>query len=134
MSPSERLEHLHLLMDGLPEQLREKSAMIDGSMTSKRAKQKREQSIEDMRDGKKIYLFATFSLAKEGLDIPRLDRLYMTTPKKDFAVVTQSVGRIARTFDGKEDAVCLDYVDEIQFCENQWKRRRTHYRKAGCLL
>ena len=87
-----------------------------------------------MRTGKKRILFASFSLAKEGLDIPRLDRLYMTTPKKDFAVVTQSVGRIARVSDKKEEAICYDYVDNIQFCENQWKRRRAHYRKAGCSL
>lgn len=131
---SDRLEHLRLLMDGLPEDLKAVSARIDGRMTSRKARQEREQAIEDIRTGKKHYLFASFSLAKEGLDIPRLDRLYMTTPKKDYAVVTQSVGRVARVFDGKEDAVCLDYVDDIQFCENQWKRRRAHYRKAGCKL
>ena len=73
-------------------------------------------------------------LAKEGLDIPRLDRLFLVSPQKDYAVVTQSVGRIARKADGKTDAVCYDYVDDIQFCENQFKRRKTHYRKAGCIL
>ena len=57
--------------------------MIDGKMTSKKRKAEREQAIEDMRTGKKRYLFATYSLAKEGLDIPRLDRLYLTTPQKD---------------------------------------------------
>ena len=108
--------------------------MIDGRMTSKAAKAKRIQAIEDMRSGKIRYLFASFGLAKEGLDIPRLDRLYLTTPKKDYAVVTQSIGRIARTFEGKEDAVCYDYVDDIGFCENQWKRRKTSYRKAGCRI
>ena len=36
--------------------------------------------------------------------------------------------------EGKTDAVCYDYVDAIQFCENQFKRRKTHYRKAGCIL
>lgn len=131
---SDRLEHLRLLMDRLPEELKAVSAMIDGKMTSRKARREREQAIEDMRAGRKHYLFASFSLAKEGLDIPRLDRLYMATPKKDYAVVTQSIGRIARRFEGKEDAVCLDYVDDIQFCENQWKRRRAHYRKAGCAL
>ena len=75
-----------------------------------------------------------FSLAKEGLDIPRLDRLYMTTPKKDYSVVTQSVGRIARTAEGKGEAVCYDYVDDIAFCVNQYQKRRTHYRRAGCIL
>lgn len=129
---SDRLDHLRTLLENLPEELRESAVMIDGSMTSKSARAAREQAIEDMREGKKHFLFASFTLAKEGLDIPRLDRLYMTTPKKDYAVVTQSVGRIARTFPTKEDAVCYDYVDGIQFCENQWKRRRAHYRKAGC--
>ena len=103
-------------------------------MTSKRARAAREQAIEDMRAGRKHFLFASFSLAKEGLDIPRLDRLYMTLPKKDYAVVTQSIGRVARTFKDKEDAVCYDYVDDIAFCQNQYRRRRTHYRKAGCIL
>lgn len=131
---SDRLDHLRELLSGLPEELRPQAAMIDGSMTSKHAREIRERAIEDMRAGRKHYLFASFGLAKEGLDIPRLDRLYMTTPKKDYAVVTQSVGRVARTAEGKEEAVCYDYVDGIAFCENQWKRRRAHYRKAGCLL
>lgn len=87
-----------------------------------------------MRSGRKHFLFASYSLAKEGLDIPRLDRLYLTTPKKDYAVVTQSIGRIARTFEGKQDAICYDYVDRIGFCENQYKRRKTSYRKAGCRI
>lgn len=131
---SDRLEHLRMLMSMLPEELRSLSAMIDGKMTSKTAKARRLQAIEDMRSGKKRYLFASFNLAKEGLDIPRLDRLYLATPKKDYAVVTQSIGRIARTFDGKYDAVCYDYVDDIGFCENQWKKRKTSYRKAGCVI
>lgn len=131
---SDRLGHLHLLQDMLPEELRKSSAMIDGRMTSKKAKADRKQALEDMKAGKKHFLFASFSLAKEGLDIPRLDRLYLATPKKDYAVVTQSIGRIARMCEGKEQPVCYDYVDEIQFCENQYKRRKTSYRKAGCRI
>lgn len=131
---SDRLQHLQQLRAMLPAELWGLTAMIDGKMTSKLAKAKRIQAIEDMRSGRIRYLFASFSLAKEGLDIPRLDRLYLTTPKKDYAVVTQSIGRIARTFEGKGQPVCYDYVDEIGFCENQWKRRCTSYRKAECIL
>ncbi len=131
---SDRLQHLQQLRAMLPAELWGLTAMIDGKMTSKKAKAKRIQAIEDMRSGRIRYLFASFSLAKEGLDIPRLDRLYLTTPKKDYAIVTQSIGRIARTFEGKGQPVCYDYVDNIGFCENQWKRRRTSYRKAGCIL
>ena len=129
-----RLEQLRNIRNMLPEELREVSAMIDGSMTSKRGKAEREAAIEDMRTGRKRILFASFGLAKEGLDIPRLDRLYLVSPQKDYAVVTQSIGRIARKADGKTDAVCYDYVDDIQFCENQWKRRKTSYRRAGCRI
>lgn len=118
----------------LPEELKKDSAMIDGRMTSKKAKADRIQALEDMKAGKKHFLFASFSLAKEGLDIPRLDRLYLATPKKDYAVVTQSIGRIARMCEGKEQPVCYDYVDQIGFCENQWKRRKTSYRKARCRI
>lgn len=42
-------------------------------------KELREQALDDMQTGKKKYLFATYQLAKEGLDIPRLERLYMVT-------------------------------------------------------
>lgn len=129
---SSRLVHLQAIQGLLPDALRGRSVMIDGSMTSKRGRQQREQAIEDMRAGRKDILFASYGLAKEGLDIPRLDRLFLVSPQKDYAVVTQSIGRIARVGEGKTDAVCYDYVDAIQFCENQWKRRRAHYRKAGC--
>lgn len=126
---SDRLEHLQELKSLLPDP--SMVAMIDGKMTSRTARVARIKALEDLREGRKRYLFATYGLAKEGLDIPRLDRLYLTTPRKDYAVITQSIGRIARSFPGKEAPICYDYVDEIGFCENQYKRRKTSYRKAG---
>ena len=132
LSLSDRLEHLRWLKECMPDELQDQCVMIDGSMTSKKAKAAREQAIEDMRSGKKRYLFASYRLAKEGLDIPRLDRLYLTTPQKDYAVIVQSVGRIARTFEGKEDPICYDYVDDITYLEKAYNQRCRHYRKSGC--
>lgn len=129
---SDRLEHLKWLMSSMPDELQDQCAMIDGSMTTKEGKAEREQAIDDMRSGKKRYLFASYRLAKEGLDIPRLDRLYLTTPQKDFAVIVQSVGRIARTFEGKDNPICYDYVDDIDYLVNAYKQRCRHYRKSGC--
>lgn len=130
---SDRLSHLEYLMKHLPNDLRDQAVMVDGKMTSKKAKAMREQAIEDMRQGRKRYLFATYSLAKEGLDIPRLDRLYLATPQKDYAVITQSIGRIARTFEGKSEPICYDYVDEgIQYLVRSYKKRCATYRKCGC--
>ena len=101
-------------------------------MTSKAGKAKREQAISDMRSGRKKYLFATYSLAKEGLDIPCLERLYMATPQKDYAIVTQSIGRIARTFEGKADPIAYDFVDNIGYLVKSYKKRCSTYRKNGC--
>lgn len=131
---SDRLDQLYYLYNQMPPTLQEQSAVIDGKMTSKKAKAEREQAIEDMRTGKKHFLFASYKLAKEGLDIPRLDRLHLATPQKDYAIIVQSVGRIARTFDGKEQPICFDYVDKFKMAENMYRARRRHYRKCGCVL
>jgi len=132
---SDRVGHLKYLMSHLPPDLRKQSALVDGSMVNKAEKAAREQAIEDMRTGRKRYLFATYALAREGLDIPRLDRLYLTTPQKDFAVITQSIGRIARTFEGKGEPICYDYIDNgIVTLVKAYKKRCTTYRKLGCKI
>lgn len=129
---SERLEHLELLINLLPADMRERAVTINGHMTTKALKAQREAAVEQMRTGEKRYLFATYSLAKEGLDIPRLSRLIMATPQGDYAVVTQSIGRIARTFEGKSSPVCYDLVDNAPYLIKRYKNRCTSYRKAGC--
>ena len=129
---SDRLGHLETLISMLPPELRGDAVMVSGKMTTKKGKAEREQAIADMRSGAKKYLFATYSLAKEGLDIPCLERLYLTTPQKDYAVITQSIGRIARTSEGKADPICYDFVDDIQYLVKAYKKRCTTYRKNGC--
>jgi superfamily II DNA or RNA helicase len=129
---SDRLNHLEELMSLLPEDMQKDAVMVSGKMTSKAGKAKREQAISDMRCGRKKYLFATYSLAKEGLDIPCLERLYMATPQKDYAIVTQSIGRIARTFEGKADPIAYDFVDNIGYLVKSYKKRCSTYRKNGC--
>lgn len=131
---SDRLKHLEILMNTLPRSMRERAVMISGKMTTKKGKAEREKAIEDMRVGRKKYLFATYSLAKEGLDIPCLERLYMVTPQKDYAVVVQSIGRIARTFEGKAEPICYDFVDNIAYLVRSYKKRWLHYKKVGCYL
>lgn len=130
---SARLDQLSILMQMLPPDLRELAVMIDGKMQSKKAKAERHAALQDMREGKKRYLFATYALAREGLDIPILDRLYLATPEKDAAIIEQSLGRIARTSEGKEGPLVIDYVDKTpRNLVKSYKRRCTIYRKLGC--
>ena len=85
----------------------------------------REKSLDAMRTGKQKVLIATFSLAKEGLDIPKLNRLHLTTPQKNKAIVKQSAGRIERNIEGKSQPIIFDYVDEeIDYCYSMYKKRK----------
>jgi superfamily II DNA or RNA helicase len=132
---SDRLSHLETLIGMLPEDMRKDAVMISGKMTSKKGKAEREAAIEQMRTGEKKYLFATYTLAKEGLDVPRLERLFLTTPQKDEAVIIQSLGRIARKFEGKAKPVCVDFVDgKIGMMVGMWKKRLRIYRQKGVLI
>ena len=127
---SDRLEHLVHLQDMLSPELKDQSVFINGKMTSKVAKAARVEAIRDMRAGVKKILFATYSLAKEGLDIPILDRLILATPQSDSAIVEQSLGRIARKAPEKESPVCYDIVDSrISYLANAFRKRSSTYKK-----
>lgn len=125
---SDRLVHLDILYNGLPKNLQEKAVVIKGSTDKKL----REKAIEDMRKGKKTIMFASYSLAKEGLDIPRLERLFMVSPQKDYAIVTQAIGRIARKFEGKKEPICYDFVDNSIYFRKCFVKRSTTYKKNKC--
>lgn len=129
---SDRLAQLQEIRRLLPYEMQEDSVYIDGKMQSKKAKAEREQALEDIRNGRKKYLFASVNLCKEGLDAPRLARLFLCSPVKFSAVVIQAVGRIRRTFEGKETPVVIDFVDKnIGYCERAYKERCRSYRKIG---
>lgn len=77
-------------------------------------------------------LFATFAMAKEGLDVPALDTLLMVTPKGD---VHQAVGRIMRSHSEKRAPVVVDIVDtQIGICKNLAAKREREYRQLGWIL
>jgi superfamily II DNA or RNA helicase len=75
----------------------------------------------------KDVLFATYSMAKEGLDIPELDALILATPRSD---VIQACGRILH---GKTDLspIIVDIVDNWPIGNAQFRKRQIYYKKAG---
>lgn len=80
-------------------------------------------------------LLATYQLAKEGLDIPRADRLFLVQPVRDATAIQQSVGRIMRPAPGKRDAIVYDFVDAwVPTCQSQWSARKTVYRKLNATI
>ena len=121
------MEHLKVLSRYLKVHLVDECVEV---LTGSTPKRKRDEILERARAGEIHFLLSTYALAKEGLDIPRLDRLHLVTPQKDYAVVVQAVGRVARRFPDKEEAVVYDYVDSTRWHERAWKTRCRHYKQA----
>jgi superfamily II DNA or RNA helicase len=96
-------------------------------------KREREKIMADMRAGKYQYLFATYALAKLGLDIPRLNKLVLITPHKDKTTIQQAVGRIMRPFEGKTQPVVYDIYDSKVKQLVYWAReRKRQYLRLKC--
>lgn len=123
---SDRLDGLRYLHEHLGEGL-----MIDGSMTTKKAKSEREQAIEKMRNKEEHYLFSSYSLSREGLDIKPLNRLFMIAPTTNKITLIQSIGRVERKDEGKETPIVYDFVDKDIYYQKSFKLRKTIYRKNG---
>ena len=70
---------------------------------------------------------ATYHLASEGYDNPRLSGLVLSTPSSD---VIQACGRILRGGSGN-DPVIVDVVDQYSLFLGQVAKRKTFYRKIG---
>lgn len=119
---SERTSQLEYLHKKVPS-----SIYING----KTPKKKREQEIEEFRQGKHKVLFATYSLVAEGLDIPILENLVMASPVKDERLVIQAIGRCQRPSGDKKIANVYDLVDDVSILDKFTRKRKSVYKKEG---
>ena len=88
----------------------------------------------ELRDSQtKDILLATYSMASEGMDIPSLDTVILSSPKSD---VEQSVGRIFRkkVCDRTFHPLIIDIQDCFSMFEKQCQKRITFYRKMNFTL
>jgi len=119
---SDRKAHLH----DLAELLREHG--IDAAiLTADVPKNQREHIIQELDSGNLHIVFATSQLAGEGLDIPRLNRIFITSPVKWRGRLTQYIGRGLRAAEGKTDARIYDYIDCVGVLKNAFRFRQRVY-------
>jgi len=69
-------------------------------------------------------ILSTYHMAKEGLDIKRLDTLVFATPKSD---IEQAIGRIQRPSTEKNTPFVIDLVDNCPAFMSLKNRRVKHY-------
>jgi superfamily II DNA or RNA helicase len=116
---SERLKHLDLLREKF-EEIKPDGCVVDYYVGGRTKEELRKAEGADV-------LLCTYQMTKEGLDIPSLDTMFLTTPISD---VEQSVGRIMREYDGKKEPVVTDFIDEnVTRFARSWNSRRRFYIK-----
>lgn len=112
---SDRRQHCELLHQCFPTT----SGLYMGGM----------KEVELQASSQKKIIFATFSQAHEGLDIPTLDTVILASPKSD---ITQSIGRIMRETKGKKNNPQIyDIHDPWSIFTAMYYKRRKVYRQGG---
>ena len=90
----------------------------------------KEEQLQE--SSKKKIIFATFSQAHEGLDIPTLDTVILASPKSD---ITQSIGRIMRETKGKKNNPQIyDVHDKWSVFSAMYYKRLKVYRQGGFMM
>lgn len=102
---------------------------ISGAGASKKAKEERKKALAALNSGEINCIFATYQLAKEGLDVPNLRYVLFATPEKDHTTVQQAAGRVGRKAKGKECGYVLDFVDEFGMYKKWMHERYLVYKK-----
>lgn len=114
---SDRVEHVQLIHDSLPDQIKEESCVLSRKVDSK--------TRTEWCETKRI-LIATYQMCKEGFDVPTLNTLVIATPRPD---VDQIVGRILRVEKAKRkiSPLIIDIVDPA--FRRQFQERLSLYTK-----
>lgn len=111
-----------------------KSVCLSGNAGTKKAREVRKDALRMLNCGELDCIFATYQLAKEGLDVPNLRTIIFATPEKDSTTVTQAAGRVARKCDGKDAGLVIDIVDRFGMYKGWQKKRISYYKKLDFLL
>jgi len=125
---SDRKEHLNTLGKLLAEAAPKLRIEI---LTGSLSKGSRVKIMERLQRREVDVLLAT-QLAREGLDVIHLDRLFLVTPKKSPGTIQQELGRVMRPCEGKQTPLVYDFWDtKSPILKTQFWRRREVYEKLG---
>lgn len=128
-------EHHHLIvsdeirqLDALKEALWDAQISVQRipgvfTMTGQVKGRERVEIKEAIERSASAIIFAT--VAKEGLDIPAVDRIYLPFPANNPAKVQQWIGRGTRIHEGKTDILVFDFFDiNVSIFKKQFRNRR----------
>jgi superfamily II DNA or RNA helicase len=102
---SGRIDHCERLAEGIAA-----GGVSAAVLTGEVKRERRKVLLDEARAGKLSVLVAT-SLADEGLDLPRLSRVFLAYPGRARGRTVQRLGRLMRPHADKQDAALFDFVD-----------------------
>jgi superfamily II DNA or RNA helicase len=140
----QRVEHGKTLFNMLASKIPLKAFTVNvedpknGKMTAVRVKNieflsgqdealRRKAVIQAVKE-KKCQILIGSTIADEGLDIPSLDCLILAGGGKSSTRAFQRIGRVLRLFDGKDRAICFDFVDYTPMLRRHSRIREKLYR------
>jgi superfamily II DNA or RNA helicase len=130
---SDHVEHLKALVAAYERAARSLNGTRPPTyfLTGKTPRAQRRKMIEELLTLNNAVLFST--VAKEALDIPQIDRIYLPYPGKQPAATEQKIGRGTRVVAGKGETYILDFADlNVQVLARQFRNRRYKvYDKLG---
>ena len=116
------VDHCERLADGL----RARGLRVE-VLTGKVPRAQRSALLNAARAGKVPVLVAT-SLADEGLDLPRLSRVFLAFPSRAKGRTVQRLGRLMRPHPEKRRPLLVDFVDaRVPLLRRQFTERRRLY-------
>lgn len=125
-----KVKHLNMLKEMLDEKINYNilkgnilsNECVTAYYTGKTSQLERQEAEKDAD-----IIFATYDMAHEGLDIPRLNTVVLATSKSS---VEQAIGRIMRGVNNNAvSPLIIDIVDEMSTFPNQYIKREKLYMK-----
>jgi superfamily II DNA or RNA helicase len=91
-------------------------------LTGQMARGQRKQIVQAVREADNAILLST--VAKEGLDIPAIDRIYLPFPQRNARATEQKIGRGTRSSNGKGPTLVFDLCDSrVGLLKKQYANR-----------
>ena len=123
---SDRVQHC-IDMAELTSNLGISAATLVGKMSKKQRAE-----VLQLADDRVIKAVFATTVADEGLDLPGLDTLILTTPTKSMGRIQQRIGRIMRKADNKKEPIVIDCVDSAPALFRMHQKRSRFYSRLGC--
>lgn len=113
-----QIDHGRILNDMIPD-----SVFINGLDSTN----VRNKCFNDMRSGISSTVCIATSIFDEGIDVRPLDALILGGSGKSSTRALQRIGRVIRCFDGKKDAIVVDFDDDVKYLRKHSKARKKIY-------